>query len=124
MIPARASDWVEDSIAWLKDIFGEFGDGCLTKPVCRSHINDDASAWLSLDCTIDRVFGSPEARRSLADVFEIMEQKIVRFAPEMSFEEMMQAVGRMTMRELLQERGLLIERFDELDAALHKIPNI
>ena len=124
VIPARASDWVEDSIAWLKDIFGEFGDGCLTKPVCRSHINDDASAWLSLDCTIDRVFGSPEARRSLADVFEIMEQKIVRFAPEMSFEEMMQAVGRMTMRELLQERGLLIERFDELDAALHKIPNI
>ncbi len=124
VIPARASDWVEDSIAWLKDIFGEFSDGCLTKPVCRAHINDDASAWLSLDCTIDRVFGSPEARRALADVFAVMEEKIVRFAPEMSFEEMMQAVGRMTLRDLLQERGLLTDRFDELDAALHKIPNI
>ena len=53
-----------------------------------------------------------------------MEQKIVRFTPEMSFDEMMHAVGRMTMRELLQERDLLTDRFDELDAALHKIPNI
>ena len=53
-----------------------------------------------------------------------MEEKIVRFTPEMSFEEMMQAVGRMTMRDLLQERGLLTERFDEMDEMLHKIPNI
>ena len=124
VIPERASSWVEDSIAWLKDLFGEFGDGCLTEPVCRARINDDASAWLSLDCTIGRIYGNPEARRALADVFAVMEEKIVRFAPEMSFDEMMQAVSRMTMRELLQERCLLTDRFPELDEALHRVPNI
>ena len=124
VIPERASAWVEDSIAWLKDLFGEFGDGCLTEPVCRARINDDASAWLSLDCTIGRVYGNPEARRALEDVFAVMEEKIVRFAPEMSFDEMMQAVSRMTMRELLQERSLLTDRFPELDEALHRVPNI
>ena len=124
VIPARASDWVDDSIAWLKDVFGEFGDGCLTEPVCRAHINDDASAWLSLDCSIGRIYGNPEARRTLTDTFAVMEEKIVRFTPEMSFDEMMQAVGRMTLRDLLQERNLLTERFDEIDAALRRVPNI
>ena len=124
VIPARASDWVDDSIAWLKDVFGEFGDGCLSEPVCRAHINDDASAWLSLDCSIGRIYGNPEARRALADVFAVMEEKIIRFTPEMSFDEMMQAVGRMTLRELLQERNLLTERFDEIDMALRRVPNI
>ena len=30
----------------------------------------------------------------------------------------------MTLRELLTERGIDTERFDELNAALQKIPNI
>ena len=124
IIPERASDWVKDSIAWLRELFGDFGADGQAAPVFRAHVTDDAEAWLSLDCSVSRIFGNAEALRVLADTIAVMREKIVPFAPGMSFEEMMQAVGRMTLRDLLSERCLETERFDELDAALRKIPNI
>ena len=124
LFPRRAENWVDDSIAFLRDLFGDFGPQGMTEPKLRAHVNDDAMAWLSLDCSIARIFGNPEARRVLAPTIEKMRERIVPFAPEMSFEDMMQALGKMTLRELLAERGIDIDRFDELNAVLHKIPNI
>lgn len=124
LFPRRAENWVDDSIAFLRDLFGDFGPQGMTEPKLRAHVNDDAMAWLSLDCSIARIFGNPEARRVLAPTIEKMRERIAPFAPEMSFEDMMQALGKMTLRELLAERGIDIDRFDELNAVLHKIPNI
>ena len=124
VFPRRAENWVDDSIAFLRDLFGNFGPQGMTEPVLRAHVNDDAMAWLSLDCSIARIFGNPEARRVLASTIEKMRRHIVPFTPEMSFEDMMQALGKMTLRELLSERSIDTERFEELNTALHKIPNI
>ena len=44
----------------------------MTAPVLRAHVNDDAMAWLSLDCSIARIFGNPEARHVLAPTIEQM----------------------------------------------------
>ena len=93
-------------------------------PVCRAHVTDDAEAWLSLDCSVNRIFGNSEAVRILDDLIAVMREKVVPFAPGMSFEEMMQAMGRMTLREVLSERQIETDRFGELDAALRRIPNI
>ena len=123
-IPERAGDWVKDSIAWLRDVFGDCRADGMSEPVCRAHINADREDWLNLDCSIQRIYGNPVARQALAAEFAVLEEKLVRFAPEMSFEEMMQAVGRMTLRDLLSERGLLTDRLAEMDAALRKVPNI
>ena len=124
IFPRRGANWVEDSIAFLQDLFGDFGPQGMTEPVLRSHVNDDGMAWLSLDCSIARIFGNPEARRVLAPTIEKMREQIMPFTPEMSFEDMMQALGKMTLRDLLAERGIDTERFEELNAALHRIPNI
>ncbi|MDO4340210.1 MAG: alpha/beta hydrolase [Eubacteriales bacterium] len=40
-ICSRASHWVEDSIAWLGDIWGEFGNGEMTLPRCISETKED-----------------------------------------------------------------------------------
>ena len=124
LIPARASGWVEDSISWLKDLFGDFGNEGLTRPVLRAHVNDDAMAWLSLDCSISRIFGNPKAKEVLSGTIQKMRSRITPFAPEMTFEDMMQALGKMTLRELLVERGIDIDKLDEMNEALGKIPNI
>ena len=124
VFPRRGENWVNDSVAFLRDLFGDFGSQGMTEPVLRSHVNDDAMAWLSLDCSIARIFGNPEARRVLAPTIGEMRKKITPFSPEMTFEDMMQALGKMTLRELLAERGIDTDRFEELNAALHKIPNI
>ena len=90
----------------------------------RPHVNDDAMAWLSPDCSISRIFGNPEARKVLSDTIQKMREKIIPFTPEMTFEDMMQALGKMTLRELLVERGIDIDKLDEMNEALGKIPNI
>lgn len=124
IFPQRAGDWTTDSVAFLRDLFGDFGFKGMTEPVMRTRVNDDGMAWLSLDCSIARIFGNPEARRVLASTIEKMRQQITPFEPGMSFEDMMQALGKMTLRDLLAERGIDKERFDELNEDLQRIPNI
>ena len=53
-----------------------------------------------------------------------MREKIIPFTPEMTFEDMMQALGKMTLRELLTVRGIDTDRLDEIGKALGRIPNI
>jgi acetyl esterase/lipase len=124
IIADRVKNWVEDSIGWLRDMLGDFGDGGMTKPVCKPHVTDDGEAWLSLDCTISRLFGNPEARKILAPVIAQMKEKIEPFAPELTFEAMMQILGNMKLRDLLSEREIAVADFDRLDEQLGKVPNI
>ena len=124
LLPDRAQDWVRDSIAWLRDLFDVFGADGQAEPVCRGHVTDDAEAWLSLDCSVSRIFGNSEARRVLQELLAVMREKLVPFTPDMSFEDMLQALGRMTLREILSERQIETERFAEWDEALRRIPNI
>ena len=122
--PARAAQWVQDSIDFLRDVMGDFGSDGLTKPVLRPHVNDDAMAWLSLDCSIGRIFGNPKARDVLSDTIATMREVITPFDPTLTFEDMMNLLSKMSLRELLIERGINTDRFDELNEALGKVPNI
>ena len=96
----------------------------LTKPRCKGHISDDQEAWLSLDCTIGRIFGNPEAKKVLADTIEKMRKEIPPFSPELTFEDMMGILSSMKLRDLLAEHGIDRDRFDELDEKLGRVPNI
>lgn len=120
----RIRNWVEDSIGWLKEILGDFGSDGLTRPLCKPHVDDDGEAWLSLDCTIGRLFGNPEALHVLNSVISQMKEKVVPFSPDMSFDDMMHALSTMKLRDLLVEHRICTDKFDELDRLLGKLPNI
>jgi len=52
---SRVPNWVNDSIEWLKDIFGSFGSfgtGELNKPKVGSRVIDDLETCLTVDCTL------------------------------------------------------------------------
>ena len=95
----------------------------LTEPKCKAHMTDDGSAWLSLDCTIGRIFGNPKAKEVLIDVIAIMQKKIIPFTPEMTFGDMMECFSRMKLRDLLHERSIEIDE-EKIDALLGEVPNI
>ena len=76
----------------------------------RNHIRDNKRAT---EFAFDESIDSLDAAKTADHALEHLE-----------LVEMMQAVSRMTMRELLQERSLLTDRFPELDEALHRVPNI
>lgn len=120
----RVPNWTKDSVGWLKDVLGDFAENGLSTPVCKPRISGDGDGWLSLDCTIGRIFGNPKALLVLAPVIAEMRGKIKPFEPGMTFEDMMGILSKMTLRNLLAERGIAVDRFDEIDALLGKIPNI
>lgn len=123
----RIPNWVQDSIGFLKDVMGDFyvgvEDKILTEPACKSQMTDDGSAWLSLDCTIGRIFGNPVAKEAIKDTIENMKKQITPFTPEMTFDEMMGIFRKMKLRDLLNERKV---DYDEtaVNEALQKVPNI
>jgi len=46
----RVPPWVDDSIEWLKDIFGDFApNGYMTKPKCLRKFFADNDGFLSKD---------------------------------------------------------------------------
>ena len=124
----RIPNWVKDSIGFLKDVMGDFyvgtaEDKVLTKPNCKAHITDDGAAWLSLDCTIGRIFGNPAAKEALADTIKVMKEKITPFRPDMTIEDMMTTLTKMKLLDLLQERSIDVDE-EKLNEVLGKIPNI
>ena len=48
-------------------------------PVIREDTVHECMAWLSLGCTIGRIFGNPEAKRVIAPLIEEMKEKIELF---------------------------------------------
>lgn len=51
-ICSRAKNWVQDSIEWLKDMFGDFENDTMTEPEGKPRLNDDLMDFLSLECTL------------------------------------------------------------------------
>ena len=107
----------------MGDFYVGVEDKILTEPACKSQMTDDGSAWLSLDCTIGRIFGNPVAKEAIKDTIENMKKQITPFTPEMTFDEMMGIFRKMKLRDLLNERKV---DYDEaaVNEALQKVPNI
>lgn len=127
---SRIPHWVEDSIAWLKDIFGDFGMGIMTQPRCKGRINGNKEVFLSADCTIAHLMQNENAGPIIAPIMTASTQEYAQYlpdadtkspdAPGMSHSMLMQM---MTLREILgysQMSGDIIEQFD---TQLKQIPN-
>ena len=64
----RAPDWVEDSIGWLKEYFGDFGDGVFAPPKFGKYINGDREPVMNIHCTVGKLMGNEQVRRLLPEL--------------------------------------------------------
>ena len=108
----RACRWVEDSISWLEDMFGSFGDGEMTAPKCKAHFSGDSDEYLSLECTIGHLMKFPEAVKAMGP-----------FAQGMDEEEMLKAVSSMQLKGALRFMKVPQHIVEELQEKLGRIPN-
>lgn len=108
----RAYRWVEDSIEWLKDMFGDFGEGEMTEPRCKGHFSGDSDEYLSLDCTIGHLMNIPAAVDAMGPIAEGMKD-----------EEMLKAVSSMQLKGALRFTKVPQEFVDEIEKRLKTIPN-
>ena len=125
-ISNRAHNWVNDSIEWLKEVFGEFGHGNMTEPKYKNLITGDNENYLSADCTIKHLMKNDNAKDIIAPVIEQLRDKISSaFGGDQLDEKDLRTeyIFRLKLRDVLEIAGMSQETIKRLDEQLHKIPN-
>lgn len=135
LICSRAQNWVEDSVAWLRDIFGNFGNLELTKPACPAHVSGDFEEYLSLDCTFGYLRKKKEAEPIMLPFLAWLEEhreEVARSIGPAAFE----ITGKMGMEgfclmsdnrpfaEILRNTDLSQQEKEKLAKELGKIKNV
>lgn len=150
-ISARAPHWVEDSIGWLRELFGTFSDGRMSEPACRPCVNGNHEPYLSLDCTVGRIMRVPAGRELAEDILDGFLQGGGDGAAAADggvagegadgadggpagegedgadgvagAEEMRKAARKLTMRDVLAYLGADAETRERIGKQLERIPN-
>lgn len=128
----RAPQWVADSVEWLKDMFGDFGDGEITMPRCKKRCNDDYEDFLSVDCTMELLMANEQARSLLEPMMAAAQKRMAeKYGDRMKMGSSGAGTGegtagigaKMTLRSALQYGSVPEEMVNQLDARLREIPN-
>lgn len=128
-ISNRAPNWVKDSIEWLKEVLGDFGDGQMIKPHYKDKINDDFEDFLSVDCTMGLLMNNENAKaviepilnkmRAMSDRHEIQEERNSQVEDDFTSS----LASRMTLRDILAFANTPKEVLEQFNQQLNKIPN-
>ena len=115
----RIPEWVDDSIAWLKETMGDFGKKGMTGPVYRMHMSDDAEEYYSIDCSLPYLMKCGPAK-------EVIDPTVQMLCPyigveELTAESMENSLGSMTLRDLLEILQTPEAEREEMDARLRRI---
>lgn len=105
---SRVPDWVEDSIGFLRDVLGDFGDGKMTDPLCPHYTSADNEPNLSVDCTVGLLLSSEQAVAVLGPLTAQLQGDLIK---------------KMTLRGILGFAKLPAEQIRRIDEALRLIPN-
>lgn len=125
---SRVPHWVDDSLEWLKDVMGDFGNGEMKTPRFGGKINGNHDPFLNLDCTMGYLMTKPEAQKILEPLFTGVGQNGSESAddniPEMMSPEMVfAAIQLMTLREILSYGNVPPEMAEQIGKLLGEIKN-
>ncbi len=118
---SRVAHWVRDSVEWLKDVLGDFGDGEMTQPRCSRYFTANCEPTLSAGCTLGYLLEKPEA---LALLKPLVQKYTVAMGFDGPSKELMDSVQRVTLRAVMEFARIPKEVIDGLDAQLKQIPNL
>lgn len=122
-VSERIPNWVDDSIGWLKEIFGDFGDQGMTPPQVGHYALMEHGDTLSVDALISQIVAT-EAGKAFFDT--MMAQASGSSAGTPGFNDDVSispsVLARFKMRDLLGFAGMSEETIADIDAQLRKIP--
>lgn len=123
----RAPNWVQDSIEWLKDIFGDFAkDGGMTKPKCNKKLYGDDNEFLSIDCRMSYLMQKPEALQVVGPILQGMQGNSSVFSGQDEAGGMDTSImmANMTLRDILTFANLPTEQLEQINNQLNQIRNM
>jgi acetyl esterase/lipase len=118
----RTPNWVADSIEWLKDVFGDFGDGKMTDPRCPKRVKGNEEPFLSIDCTFGYLMKFTEAQKILKPLFEGLQAYKAENVGD-DEEGTSEIATHMTIRSMLGFAKTPERVVEQFNAQLKKIPN-
>lgn len=130
LICNRVPHWVSDSIAWLCDMFGDFGEGKMTTPLCKAHVSADTEEILSIDCTMGKLLNNPSSKILLEKILGNM--KTTEISNEQFDESIinmihsqdgMEAIKGLTLRNVAILLEIPEELVRQIDLQLNIIKN-
>lgn len=128
-ITPRAIHWVEDSIGFIKEVIGDFGESGMTAPAIGRRVNGDDEPTLSVSCTTDFLLSRPAVAGLMAPIVQAVRTYVpgaVHFGMgnEEEKAELFSGVARaLTLRDLLATLRFTKEQIAGFDAQLKKIEN-
>lgn len=90
---SRTKNWIDDSIEWLRELFGTFSSNGLTERRCPLHITDNYKSSFSVNCTISYLFEREETKDYITS--------LINDSKEYDMKEVIEAVGDMTLSVVL-----------------------
>ena len=105
---SRVPNWVADSIGFLRDVLGDFGEGKMTDPVCPRYTSADNDPTLSVDCTVGLILENERAVALLGPLAGQLRGDLVK---------------KMTLRGILGFAKFPASKIAKLDGELRKIEN-
>lgn len=112
----RVPHWVNDSIEWLKDVFGDFADQRMTEPKCKAKINGNQEPNFNVECTMKYLMQRKEVMDELSPVLNLLKEN-------MHMDELPKFLLEMQLKELLVFMKMPQEKIGELDEKLKRISN-
>lgn len=122
----RISDWVPDSIGWLKEVLGDFGENGITSPAVEGHVTGDWKEFLSIECTFGRIMSNPEGRRVIEEMLETMKKQAEGSGQgkvEVTVESMA-AFSDMKLKNMLGHVRVPEDMVRAMEDRLSQIPNL
>lgn len=119
---SRMPNWVEDSIGWLKETFGTLTRKGFTEPNIAVSKNGDTAPVLSVMCSLEHIRKqSEEVQQIVKPLYDGMQA--VADARGYTMESLVLAVGKSTIRELMEMVQIDETVITRMDETLHKIGN-
>ena len=117
LICERAAQWVEDSLTWLNDMLGSFGECRMTEPRCPERINGDGGEHLSAECTLEYLMTRESAKTIVEPIIKTIKDRQIRDNKT----ELFNYAKKMRLREALASNNMTPEMIEAVDKKLRGI---
>lgn len=123
----RVPNWVNDSIEWLKDVMGDFGNNKINEPRFSRITNGNKEEYLNIDCTIGYLYSKPEAMEILKPLMEKANEnqsEVIKQNQDNLADDAKQEMAKMMkLSDALTYTAAPKEMIEMLDKKLRQIPN-
>lgn len=118
----RLRNWMPDSVSWLREIFGEFGEGAMTEPKIGHYAIRSHEEMLSSETTVGQILDNTSGKEYLERI--IKELRTQGKIDEQIFALPQSLIERQPLSFIFRKGQVPEDAQKEIDEGLRQIPRV